>query len=87
MRYNIYRETITRGCTFEDGSDTRKTTSEIIFVPENQYNDYQEHCADEAGSQDYSFRFDSNFLIKLDVDELMTISNFVRKEIEGVESQ
>jgi len=69
MRYELWRKSEINGCTYEDGSDTRKYSSELIIVQEDESESFQESIADDYGSQDYSYQVDYNKLCTLSEHE------------------
>ena len=77
--YEEYRET---GCEMEDGSDTRKSKKTTLLVNKHQEEQYNEDCADEYGSQDYSYKFDSKKIAELTYDQILEIAHKMIMAIE-----
>jgi len=80
MRKTLYKETKTTGCEMEDGSDTRKTESTLILVNESEEESYQDHVADEAGSQDYSYQFNNKAIITLEDGDWDKVADLLEAE-------
>ena len=69
MKIRLYREIRQTGSIMGDGVDTVKLKISYVFVPYDMEDDYQEHCAEEYGMQDYSYRFDRDILIEFEDED------------------
>jgi hypothetical protein len=70
--YEEFRET---GCVMEDGADTRKSKRKTLLIPKHQEEQYLEDCAEEYGSQDYSYKFDTNKVAELSYHQILEIAH------------
>jgi hypothetical protein len=75
----IFRETEVTGCEMEDGSDTRETKTKLVLVPQKELEQYHEACADDYGSQDYSYTFDSKQVAIFFGDELKELKQLINE--------
>lgn len=78
----VYKEWRQTGCEFSDGSDTRKSKTEIVVVPKHKEEEYLESCADEYGYQDYSYQFDTKKLVELNYHQILDIAHQVIMALE-----
>jgi len=68
--YAIYKISETVGCVFEDGSDTRKTSTHFVLISNEDENSFLENEADNYGCQDYSYSYNSVKICELWAEEL-----------------
>mgnify|MGYP001558530109 CR=1 FL=1 len=61
----LYKERETTGCTFEDGSDTRKTKIIYCLIPQSEEQTYLDDLTSNYENQDYSYQFGHSKLISL----------------------
>ena len=80
--YHIFRKTETTGCEFEDGSDTRKTTTQLYIIPSETLENFLEMTASDYGDQDYGYRVKYREIAVFDYQEMGVLEQFWRQKHE-----
>lgn len=66
----VVRKRSTTGTTYEDGGDTRISSTAFFFVPDSKSDDFADMVASDCGYQDDGYRVSYETLMTLTEDEL-----------------